>query len=99
MHSSPQRVHPVAGLKRGNSPQDESAVADLRCERWTILKAAPAPTKTAAFQQPAVTLHRGGGFLFYARTPNHAPKAIKKTTQSWRVLGALSAYAHEPAQQ
>jgi len=27
------------------------------------------------------------------------PEAIKKTAQSWRVSVALSAYAHEPAQQ
>jgi hypothetical protein len=44
----------VADLKRANSPQDESAVADLRCKWRTILKAAPAPTKTAAFDnQPS----------------------------------------------
>jgi hypothetical protein len=30
MHSSPQRVRPVADLKRANSPADESAVVDPR---------------------------------------------------------------------
>jgi hypothetical protein len=62
-------------------------VADLRCQWGTILKAAPAPTKTAAFEQSAVTLHPRGGFLFYARTTNHTPKAIKK----YEIVGGFQA--------
>ena len=36
---SAQRVRPVVDLKRANSPQDESAVADLRRKWSTIPKA------------------------------------------------------------
>jgi hypothetical protein len=36
--------------------------ANLRRKWSTILKAAPASTKTAAFQQSAVTLHRMAAF-------------------------------------
>ena len=44
--ASPSRP---ADLKQTNSPQDESAVADLRRKLSTIPKAAPAPTKQRHF--------------------------------------------------
>src|SRR6476659_2694366 len=84
MCSSPQRVRLVTDLKRANSPQDEFAVAD-RDEQ--SLKPRPHQQKPAALQQSAVTLHPRGGFLFYARTTNHAPKAIKK----YEIVGGLQA--------
>ena len=46
-HSSPQRVRPVADLKRANSPQDESAVADPR-PRWSRI-----PKAAASRNQPS----------------------------------------------
>jgi hypothetical protein len=51
-------------LKRANSPQDESAVADLHRKWSTIPKAASAPTKQ---QQFTISRHASprGGFLFH----------------------------------
>jgi hypothetical protein len=66
----------VADLKRTNSPQDDSAVADLRRKWSTILKAAPVPTKTAAaFQQSAVTLDRVAAFCF-TRNAHHSLNSL-----------------------
>jgi len=53
----------MADLKRANSPQDESAVADLRRKWSTIPKEHPATTKQQ-HSQLAVTLHRVAAFCF-----------------------------------
>ena len=51
---TPLRVRSIADFERANSRQDESALADLRRNWSTILKASPAPAKAAAFHnQPS----------------------------------------------
>jgi hypothetical protein len=53
----------MADLKPANSPQDESAVADLRGKTWpTISK--PADLTHSSISQSAVTLHRVAAFCF-----------------------------------
>jgi hypothetical protein len=49
----------VADLRRANSPQDESAVADLRRKWSTIPK-----NRALSISQSAVTLHRVAAFCF-----------------------------------
>ena len=61
----------MADLKRSNSPQDESAVADLRHKWSTITRAAPRQTKQAALQQSAVTLRRVAAFCIKRVNPSN----------------------------